>query len=567
MALLKVIGESNNRNYDLIQVFTELGQEYQTQISDESWVEIEIVFSEAIKSLESINVFIGAGAAASQPRSVEVYLGEEKIAERLAYYPEGETWYKSVEEVIPVVEGKREISSKKIKLRIQAFSNPSYPLIIPVISFIGVSVLSKYLFKDGEEFKTYHAKVDASYTEEDVTSVIQSSNVTSSSHISGNSHTLAINGNTTEFNGWLASTNKNEWLSYKFNQQRSIRKYKIAVSSSGIGLTGAPKTWRFEGSSDGVNWTQLDNKSGVTGWTNGVYKEFEIDSVKVGSYVYYRIYVLENNGSPSYVKITEMRLIESVLNTAEVLPYWENVGNTSARKELFDLHGMTDLSLITDEAIQQLQSDQVELLCWTDEVNGSIKRNVLVEGVPNGQLLVPVEDINSDELESILLTVSESEVTSDMKVVVSNDTGITWTGKNPVDINDLASVKENGFTPDELNALTKEEHASLFPEGRARFAFYLEQENVSDVVEIQSQSVGEKVYTVSPTIEDISVIYDMMEGGKPKLYASRDDGATWSEVSEDMVKSLNDQPEGNKIRVKIVLKDGQEAQAVAYSWA
>lgn len=154
-----------------------------------------------------------------------------------------------------------------------------------------------------------------------------------------------------------------------------------------------------------------------------------------------------------------------------------------------------------------------------------------------------------------------------MKVVVSNDGGLTWTGKTTVDIADLASVKENGFTPDELNALTEGELASLLPEGRARFAFYLEQENVSDVVEIKSLSVGEKVYTVSPTIEGISLIYDMMEGEKPKLYASRDDGVTWSEVSEDMVKSLNDQPEGNKIRVKIVLKDGQEAQAVAYSWA
>src|SRR5690606_40072170 len=48
-------------------------------------------------------------------------------------------------------------------------------------------------------------------------------------------------------------------------------------------------------------------------------------------------------------------------------PDWQTIGPAPATKEMFDTHGMTDLSIITDEAIQQLTSDAPELLCWTDE--------------------------------------------------------------------------------------------------------------------------------------------------------------------------------------------------------
>lgn len=140
-------------------------------------------------------------------------------------------------------------------------------------------------------------------------------------------------------------------------------------------------------------------------------------------------------------------------------------------------------------------------------------------------------------------------------------------GKNQVDITDLASVKENGFTPEELNALTKDQLTTLFPNGTARFAFYLEQDNLTDVVEIQSLTINEKKYTISPTVSDISVIYEVLKSEQPKLFISRDDGVTWKEVSQDEMVSLSDQPDGNQLRVKALLADGQEVQAISYSWA
>jgi hypothetical protein len=155
----------------------------------------------------------------------------------------------------------------------------------------------------------------------------------------------------------------------------------------------------------------------------------------------------------------------------------------------------------------------------------------------------------------------------DIKILVSGDSGLTWQGKNGVvDISDLTQVKANGFTPDELNALTKQELASLFPNGKARFAFYLEQEKSTDIVQIDSLKINEKVYTMTPSIESLKVIYNLLETEKPKFYVSRDDGITWKEVQPDTLTSLEDLPEGNKLRVKAVLSNGQELHALSYSW-
>ncbi|OXB94733.1 RCC1 domain-containing protein [Parageobacillus galactosidasius] len=73
-------------------------------------------------------------------------------------------------------------------------------------------------------------------------------------------------------------------------------------------------------------------------------------------------------------------------------------------------------------------------------------------------------------------------------------------------------------------------------------------------------------YTSTPSIQSVSVQYELLESEKPKLYVSRDDGVTWKEVQPDTLTSLEDLPEGNKLRVKAVLSNGQELHALSYSW-
>ncbi|MGF0347777.1 discoidin domain-containing protein [Rhodococcus sp. IEGM1300] len=746
MALLKVIGQSNNSGLDLLRVFSGNKEDYQTRISDETWIEIEITFNETVKSLDNIIVFIGMGAAASQPRIFQLYSGEEKIAEKLSFYPEGTSWDKGKETILAIGDEKKVINSKKLNLRIQAYNNKDYPLAIPSISFDGISYSNKYLFKDGEEIKSYGVSEWVKYE----AGLLPNNSTPAWTKINSEVEGLIENGvlNINDAGSGFCTYSRTNVVSQNEIVKLKAR-VKVLSSSNNFLLSDSPPLMIIRDGVRGVllalfptkiqeyksglsynldltNYREIELiKKGTTGW------EIFVDGVKVLSgsvfepttakdvsfsggsssgrgnsywdYVYYSASDLENRS---------MGLI--------------GVGIVEPTKELFDLHGMSDLSLITNEAIQQLQSDQVELLCWTDEVgviepgssiipamtgynipapyvvsasqenssmqawkafngiasgltsaynewstngtpSGWIKidlgvkekvvqysltnndrpermaKNWVLEGsnddinwnqidqkteenlwgsvetrtydilnpveyryyrlnvsannggasylqiseikliregetiplsraanvtaVPHPKLLLPIGDIGVGEnVESILLDVAVA-VYSDLKVVASADSGTTWMGKTQVDIADLASVKANGFTPEEFNALTKEQLTTLFPNGTARFAFYLEQDNLTDVVEIQSLTINEKKYTISPTVSDISVIYEVLKSEQPILFISRDDGVTWREVSQDEVESLSDLPEGNQLRVKAVLEDGQEVQAISYSWA
>jgi hypothetical protein len=68
---------------------------------------------------------------------------------------------------------------------------------------------------------------------------------------------------------------------------------------------------------------------------------------------------------------------------------WMTVGSSPVTKEMFDSDGMTDLSLINNEAIQKLISDAPELLCWTDEQTIPLSDNItepVTTETSNGQI-------------------------------------------------------------------------------------------------------------------------------------------------------------------------------------
>lgn len=52
----------------------------------------------------------------------------------------------------------------------------------------------------------------------------------------------------------------------------------------------------------------------------------------------------------------------------------------------------------------------------------------------------------------------------------------------------------------------------------------------------------------------------------PAVFASRDNGITWKEIPLDVLTDISDLPSGNQLRIKVVLENGQELQALSYSW-
>ena len=66
----------------------------------------------------------------------------------------------------------------------------------------------------------------------------------------------------------------------------------------------APKDWLFQGSNDAGTWATLDTKSGVNGWTDGVYKTYPFANAI--SYRYYRISISAVQLAGQYPHIAEM---------------------------------------------------------------------------------------------------------------------------------------------------------------------------------------------------------------------------------------------------------------------
>lgn len=557
------------------------------------------------------------------------------------------------------------------------------------ITYIEPRITNKYLFQDGEEIKKYWKFNFIQVTD----------GTAASSSFYNNPPANAFDGLDTT--AWVANTSPTvaspQWLEYALSGSKIIEKYSIMPQNHlTYGPDRAPKDFTFEGY-NGTSWVVLDTQSNIADWSTGVKKEFDISNST--SYPKYRIKVTANNGDSSYLSVGELELYEKTYG-------WSIISAAPATKEMFDTHGMTDLSLVTNEAIQGLVSASPELLCWTDEEGDTVSRTANLTAIPHPQLLLPIGDIEVGEVESVkvdakaysgytedlcvggipitnsnttqakafdndastfwgtsesgqnavgkyigydfgtenkkhirrigilensaafhgttakvqyshdknlwtdvatltLLTdytklnfydlppsavarywrimldstssanvwiINEIEMyeflqgNADLKIIASPDSGITWKGKSPVNSTDLTAVKAYGFTPEEFNALTKEELAALFPSGKARFAFYLEQEKSTDIVEVQSLSINEMQYTMTPSLESASVIYEMLKTEQPKIFVSRNDGVNWTEIEPDKLIDLASLPAGNQLRVKFELASGQEIHAYSYSW-
>lgn len=109
--------------------------------------------------------------------------------------------------------------------------------------------------------------------------------------------------------GWMTvSGTLTGWLSYEFPSAKMIAKYSVkSIANSSEGRM--PKNWTFEGSNDGTAWTVLDTRTNITGWTDGLVREYTFTNIN--SYKRYRINITANNGSTVSTSIGELLMFES----------------------------------------------------------------------------------------------------------------------------------------------------------------------------------------------------------------------------------------------------------------
>ena len=108
---------------------------------------------------------------------------------------------------------------------------------------------------------------------------------------------------TTDVNGTVYS---GEWLQIQVPSSILLANYTIAPSP-GSASTQGPQKFNVLGSRDGVNWTLVDSRSGITNWTNGVTQTFSLSSSPSQAFSYYRIVTTILNGG-QVVAIAEWTL-------------------------------------------------------------------------------------------------------------------------------------------------------------------------------------------------------------------------------------------------------------------
>jgi hypothetical protein len=106
--------------------------------------------------------------------------------------------------------------------------------------------------------------------------------------------------------GWITNGGGTPaWLQYQFDSPVTIAEYSFRAWWSDAYPGRTPKTWTFQGSSDGSTWVDLDSQTDWVVPNSGDYFAFPIASP--ASYAYYRLYVTANNGD-WYVGVGGLRM-------------------------------------------------------------------------------------------------------------------------------------------------------------------------------------------------------------------------------------------------------------------
>lgn len=108
---------------------------------------------------------------------------------------------------------------------------------------------------------------------------------------------------------FVGGASTNVYLGFKFNTPKTVRGYTITARDGSYSVTQSPKDFKFQGSTDGVTWVDLDVRSNITGWS-----EFRKNSYWFNNntqYSYYRLFIIANNGDPNATSFAELEMFEA----------------------------------------------------------------------------------------------------------------------------------------------------------------------------------------------------------------------------------------------------------------
>ncbi|MBW7474083.1 discoidin domain-containing protein [Paenibacillus oenotherae] len=343
--------------------------------------------------------------------------------------------------------------------------------------------------------------------------------------------------------GWSSLITTTGWLGFDFTVPIIIGRYTLKPKNWNTadqynGTKCAPKTWTFEASNDGNNWSVLDTIDNMTDWTLGIDKVFTFKNYN--PYKMYRINVSAINGGFS-LTIGEMQMME-----VNVMQHWQTVTSSQPTEQQFLTQGMDldPISKLTNEDFQRLDpsNNKIELVYYTEEtaktsaqvqITGNLSlldeltnpelvlwstdstiaaKTVTMSAIPHPQLVIPTSPIPlNGQLQSILTTINQSGLGA-VSMVASSD-GVIWKSIlngawQTINIENAADVRLAGMTSTVINAVTQSQWENLSPSGLIRIAYFLEQRTASDVAAIASMHAAEKSIISTPLLLSTVIAYN-----------------------------------------------------------
>lgn len=141
-----------------------------------------------------------------------------------------------------------------------------------------------------------------------------------------NDHESGVPGN----GGWVSALGVPQWLAYEFPEDTIVNSYSLKPYYYDT-VHYLPGDWTFEGW-NGVDWTILDQRQGISGWQAATKKEFSFDNNT--AYKKYRINVTDNSSQPdSYginrgIAISEMEMMYTGPTSITPITLTATPGNT-----------------------------------------------------------------------------------------------------------------------------------------------------------------------------------------------------------------------------------------------
>jgi len=318
---------------------------------------------------------------------------------------------------------------------------------------------------------------------------------------------------------WLTSSSGNQTLTFDFGSIMPVYISQIKVWPRC--RSDASSNYRILVSDDGINFTEVVPWVINTHDSLTPYGTVRVHDVNITNR-YVRFELTQNDRwgvclqEIEFFQLIGNYLIEddNKIKKYDVNLGWQVVGDPPVTKSMFDLYGMNDISIISDDAIKNLVSDHFKILyCTNEEITNN---NLEYIAVPKPVVISSLENLIIDgNLKKVNLSAFSSE-NSILKIVVSTDNGVSWKSYKSnfwdnVNIANLNDVKNNGMSVEGLNSLTEQEWKQLSSKNNIKIAFYLEQDSSSDLLSIDSMSVTELLTISSPKINNIIIIYDELD--------------------------------------------------------